>query len=129
MKTSYHPAILIAFYLNCLPDDLLFKIPRATKYDWLHKNLSGCFGFEWYCHHQHLFFTLEQVATNKRLLRINLALFRIIAIQKFIEKYAAQIHEKIFNAAATVINNIKKVQLIFGLAFVLKLLRLSYQQY
>jgi hypothetical protein len=129
MKTSYHPSIVIAFYFNCLPNDLIQKIPRSTKHDWLHKNISACFGYDWYCYNQHLFFTLKEVANNKKLLQINRALLRMIALQQFVKKYAAQIHEKIYNAASVVISNIKKVQDVVGLFLTLKLLQFSYQQY
>ncbi|MEO8772123.1 MAG: hypothetical protein ABI402_18635 [Ferruginibacter sp.] len=128
-KTSYHPAILLACYLNWLPDELLQKIPRSTKYDWLHKNLCACFGYDWYCSNKHLFTTLQEVAVNKKLLSINKALLRVIALQKFLKKYARQIHEKIYHAAATAISNIKKVQGILGQAFTLKLLQFSIRQY
>ncbi len=129
MKTSYHPAVLVAFYLQCLPQELLQHIPRSTQYDWLHKNLSACFGYEWYCQNQHFFYTLKEVAGNKRLLQVNRAMLRIIAIQNFLKSYAAQIHERAFNAAATVVSNIKKVQDVLGITVTLKLMNFSYQQY
>ncbi len=108
MKTSYHPSVLIAFYLHCLPEDMLQTIPCSTKYDWRHKDISTCFGYDWYCHNQHLFYTLQKVAGSKRLLKANRALLRIIAVQHFLKKYATQIQKKIFNAANITVNNIRK---------------------
>lgn len=129
MKASYHPSILIAFYLHCLPDDLAQKIPRSTKHDWLHRNLTACVGYDWFRQNQPLFFTLKEVANSKKLMKINRALLRIIALHRFLTKYAAQIRERVFQAAATVVINVKKVQDDIGPGLTSKLLNLSYRQY
>jgi len=128
-KTSYHPAILVAFYLNCLPGELHRQIPRTTKHDWQHKNLCACFGYEWYCNNQQLFNTLQQLSANEQLLKINRALLRIIALQRFLQKYAGQVQQKVYNAAATAAHTVKKLQQVLGSAFTLKLLQLNPYQY
>src|SRR4051812_8903169 len=105
MKTSYHPAITVAFYLNCLPPDLSQYIPRSTRFDWLHKDKSTYFGHEWFCQNQQLFQTLQQVSTNKKLLKINKALIRIIAIKLFITNHSTSIKNKILSITQTVLFN------------------------
>ena len=128
-KQSYHPFIVIAFYLNILPEKLRAIIPRSTRYEWEQKPVMELFGYDWYCQNQHLFHTLQQVAASRRLLQLNRAFLRIIAIQRFLQRYSEQIRNKIFNAASTVISNINKVKEIIGLTLALKFLQLSCQQY
>src|ERR1700688_4902269 len=79
-KTSYHPFILIAFYLICLREDILQIIPRSTQFDWHHRDIENSFGHEWCQENKNLFSTLQMVVRNRKLLRINKALLRIIAI-------------------------------------------------
>ena len=129
MKASYHPSISVAFYLNCLPNDLLQYIPRSTRFDWQHKDKSACFGYDWFCQNQQLFQTLRQVSTNKQLLRINKALIRIIAIKRFITIHAACLRDKLFNTTHTIISNIAKVCTVFGLTKTLRCLQLPYAAY
>jgi len=128
-KQSYHPFILIAFYLNILPESILVKIPRSTRYDWEHKSEINLFGYEWYLENQNLFNALQQIVTNKKLLKINKALIRIIAIRHFLQHHQTHIRYKHFNATATAINNIQKVKDILGARLTLKYLNLSRQQY
>ena len=128
-KQSYHPFVAIAFYLQMLPETLLTQIPRSTRYEWQHKKITELFGYDWYCQNKHLFTTLQQVAASRRLLQLNKTFLRIIAIQRFCKRYQAHIRHKVFNAAGTAINNIKKVQKIIGLSLTLKFLQLSHQQY
>jgi hypothetical protein len=129
MKTSYHPAITVAFYLNCLPNDLVQYIPRFTRFDWQHKDKSTYFGYEWFCQNQQLFQTLKQVSTNKKLLQINRALTRIIAIKRFITIYTSCIRGNRLTVTQTVITNIAKVTAIFGLIKTLRFLQLPYSAY
>jgi putative transposase len=129
MKTSYHPAITVAFYLNCLPPELSQHIPRSTRFDWQHKDKSTYFGYEWFCQNQQLFQTLRQVSSNKKLLRINKALIRIIAIKRFITNYTSCIKENRLTVTQTVIGNIAKATTIFGLIKTLRFLQLSYSTY
>src|SRR5664279_5431886 len=79
-KTSYHPYLLVAFYLNCLPKNILQIIPRSTKFDWNHRDIQDSFGYDWFLENKDLFHTLQMVAINKRLLKINKAFLRVIAI-------------------------------------------------
>ena len=129
MKTSYHPAITVAFYLNCLPEDLLQYIPRSTRFDWNHRDKSSCFGHEWFCKNQQLFQTLRQVSSNKKLLQINKALIRIIAIKRFITIYSGCIKNKMLHVTQTILINIEKVIPTVGLTKTLRLLQLPYSAY
>ena len=128
-KQSYHPFVVVAFYLHILPDKLLYQIPRSTRYEWQHKSVIELFGYDWYYQNQHLFNTLREVAASNRLLQVNRALLRIIAIQRFLQLHQSHISHKIFNAAGTVLINIKKTQEVLGLMLTLKLLQLTQQQY
>lgn len=128
-KQSYHPFVVVAFYLHILPEKLLSQIPRSTRHEWQHKPVMELFGYDWYCQNQHLFNTLQDVAASKRLLQVNKALLRIIAIQRFLQKYQSHIRHKIFNAAGTVVHNIHKIMEILGLSVTLKFLQLTHQQY
>src|SRR5450432_2741342 len=87
-KTSYHPYLLVAFYLNCLPNNILQIIPRSTRYDWSQRDIQDSFGYDWFLENKDLFHTLEMVAINKKLLKINKALLRIIAIILFMKDAA-----------------------------------------
>ena len=129
MKTSYHPAITVAFYLNCLPPELSQHIPRSTRFDWQHKDKSTYFGYEWFCQNQQLFQTLKQVSTNKKLLQINRTLIRVIAIKRFITNHAASIRHKLFSVTQTILCNIGKASPVFGLTKTLRFLQLPYSAY
>jgi hypothetical protein len=100
-KQSYHPFVVVAFYLHILPEKLLSQIPGSTQYEWQHKPVMELFGYDWYCQNQHLFHTLQEVATSHRLLQINKALLRILAIQCFLQRHKSHVRHKIFNAAVT----------------------------
>ena len=128
-KQSYHPFVVVAFYLNILPNELLSQIPRSTRYEWQHKSVTELFGYNWYCQNQHLFQTLQEVAASKRLLQVNRALLRITAIQRFLQRHKSHIRHKIFNTAGTAVHNIRKAQEVLGLVLTLKLLQLTHQQY
>ena len=129
MKSSYHPAVMVAFYLNCLPPDLLKRIPRSTKHDWHHKDLNTQFGHDWFCSNHQLFSTLQQVAGNKKLLHINRALIRIVAIRGFIIKYTACIKRGLFKIPRVITSNIAKVSAVLGLRRSLKFLQLPHAVY
>ncbi len=128
-KTTYHPFLLVAFYLDFLPDDLKYTIPRSTRFDWKNKNIETTFGYQWCCQQQLLFHTLQQVAVNKKLINISRALIRVIAVQHFIKKYKSQIKSKLFNSAAVVVRNIEKITHVLGSELALKFLQFSCQQY
>ena len=42
-KTCYHPYLFVAFYLNCLPENILQFIPRSTKYDGDKREIKNSF--------------------------------------------------------------------------------------
>ena len=122
-KLTYHPYLIIAFHLHCLPDELRARIPRSTRFDWSQKELSTAFGFEWACHQEQFFATLQQVATSHKLLRVNIALLRIIAIRRFLHQYATRLSSKAVQQV--VVGNIEKVSAIIPLSVVLKYLQRS----
>lgn len=129
MKASYHPAIILAWYLKCLPQDISEKIPRSTKSDWSHKSPESLFGFEWYHNNRKLFETLEAVSRYKSLLKINKALIRIIAVAKFINTYRVGISKQLFNLPTVVMSNFNKITHTIRLRKVLKMLNLSFTFY
>jgi transposase InsO family protein len=128
-KTSYHPFLLIACYLNCLPSDIAQHIPRSTRHGWLHKEQDTLFGYDWYQQNKHLFDTLKHVVSNKRLLQVNKALIRVLALQRFMQTYADRIKQNVFEINDTILNNLHKVNSVIGLRTTLKLLQLSYSSY
>jgi hypothetical protein len=129
MKTSYHPAITVAFYLNCLPPELFQHIPLSTRFDWKHRDKTACFVYEWFFQNQLLFQTLRQVSSNKKLLQINKALIRIIAIKRFITTHSVCIKNKLLSVTQTILCNINKVSTIFGLTKTLHFLHIPYSTY
>lgn len=128
-KQSYHPFVLLAFYLDILPPDVAFLIPKTTLYDWKNKETKKYFGYEWYMQNLSFFDTLKAVSVSKRLIQVNKALLKIIALQQFIRNYAVQINQQVFNAAKTAVNNIQKIAAVFGAAFTLKALNITTYQY
>ncbi|MDR3712036.1 MAG: hypothetical protein P4L51_04415, partial [Puia sp.] len=128
-KSSYHPYLLVAFYLNCLPDDLLQHIPRSTKYGWSHKDQVALFGYDWYIQNRHTFDALQQVATNRKLLQINRTLLRVIGLQKFIRTYARRIKDDICSTSDVVLSNLNKLSPVFGVKKTLKYLQQPYAWY
>jgi putative transposase len=64
---SYHPFILLAFYLDFLPQDIALQILKTTKHDWKERNNEKLFGHLWFKENKHLFNTLQQIAASKKL--------------------------------------------------------------
>lgn len=128
-RQSYHPYVLIAFYLNILPKHLLIQIPRSTRNDWKQKNLEQFFGYDWYNEQKHLFDTIQKVAENKHLLQLNTALLRIIAVFRFIQRHTINPKNNISSVANAIATNIQKIQTVLPLKSILKYLQLSYRQY
>src|SRR5258708_23731479 len=128
-KTSYHPYLLVAFYLNCLPADLLQRIPRSTRHDWNHKDQIALYGYDWYNENRQLFDTLREVTASKQLLRINRALLRIIALKRFIVRYHDRIKGNIFHINEVVLNTIHKIIGTISLKTTIKYLQRSYSWY
>jgi len=128
-KSAYHPYILVAFDLNCLPDDLLLHIPRSTKHGWLHKDQTALFGHDWYIQHKNTFDTLKLVVAHKRLLQLNKAFLRVFALQKFIRNHAHRINDNIYRINETVLNNLYKASQILGVKTTLRYLHQSYSWY
>ena len=88
-KASYHPYLLVAFYLNCLPENILQIIPRSTRFDWQHRKIQDSFGYDWFIGNKDLFQTLQLIAINKKLLIINKVFLRIIALKRFMNVNSA----------------------------------------
>ena len=128
-KNSYHPFIMVAFYLNCLPDDILQIIPRSTRFDWKHRNISDAFGYDWYLQNKDLFHTLQELARSERLIKVNRALLRIIAIKRFMKENFICINAGRSTFKAVLVANIKKAGLVIGLTKALKYLDLNFHQF
>lgn len=129
IKSSYHPYLLLGFYLGILPADILDRIPSSTRHDWKHKNAATLYGYDWYLQNQSSFTVMQQVFNNKRLLKINTALIRIIALQRFMQQYQVRIKAKIGTANAVTLDNIAKITDVLPVTKVLKLLQLPYARY
>ena len=114
-KTCYHPYVLVAFHLNWLPDNLLQIIPRSTRFDWHYRDIKNSFGHAWYQENKNLFNTLQLVAQNKKLLRINTALLRVIAIKAFIKKNVGGLNAGLASLKMVATSNIQKVSRVIGL--------------
>jgi hypothetical protein len=69
------------------------------------------------------------VAINKKLLKINKAFLRVIAIMRFMKDNAAGIKAGRILLKAVVVKNKKKVAAIIGVKQALKYLSLNFQQY
>jgi putative transposase len=128
-KTSYHPYLMVAFYLNCLPADLVQRIPRSTRHEWSHKDQVALYGHEWYLENKQLFGTLQEVAASKQLLRVNRALLRVIALKRFMELYQERIKGNIFQIREVVLNTIHKISEVIRCKATLKYLDRSYSWY
>ena len=128
-KHSYHPFVLVAFFLDILPAEMIAVIPRSTLYDWKHKQVNELVGYGWYCEQQPLFTTLQAVATNRQLLRINRALLSVIALQRFMKKYQQQLTAGLSGTVAVAIRGIQKGRIVLGMAFTLKALNISKRFY
>jgi putative transposase len=128
-KTCYHPYLLVAFHLHCLPADLITLIPRSTQYDWSHKDQAALFGYEWYFQNRYLFNTLQEVAGNRRLLQVNRAFIRIIALNRFISRNTHRVRENIVQINKVLLNNVLKIGHVFGIKTTLKCLQKPYSWY
>ena len=128
-KTSYHPYLLVAFYLNCLPENILQIIPRSTRFDCHHRKIQDSFGYDWFIGNKNLFQTLQLIAINKRLLIINKAFLRIIAIKRFMNSNTAGLKAGRVLLKSVLVNNIQKVAVVIGIKQALKYLSLNFQQY
>src|SRR5690606_23077663 len=120
-RQSYHPFVMVAFYLQFLPEEISAAIPRSTRHEWQHKPVTELFGYDWYCQNQRLFQTLHQIAISQKLQKINKALLRIIAVQRFIKKYNLLMRNRFSCVNNVVLYNIGKAGKQIGLTFCLKL--------
>jgi putative transposase len=129
IKNSYHPHVLVAYYLNCLPEHILNVIPRSTRYDWQHREIQHSFGYDWSKENEAMFDTLTMVAQNKKLLLLNKCLLRIIAIKRFIEVNTKKIAGKSATWKNVVVGSIKKIAIYFSVTKTLRYLNLGFNQY
>src|ERR1035437_9894091 len=128
-KTCYHPYLLVAFHLNCLPDNMLQIIPRSTRFDWDKRDLESSFGYDWFLENKDLFQALQLIAINRKLLKINRALFRVIAISRFMKVNAVGIKASRNLLKSVVVQNIKKVAATVGIKQALKFIDLNFKHY
>ena len=128
-KRSYHPSILIAFHLNFLPEKLSAALPRSTRSDWMQKEQQLQFGYDWFMDNKDRFATLQCVAANEHLLKVNKALIKVIALIKFICINKQRLKDNIGSASEVVLSHIEKLKPIFGLQKCLRMLRLDYSIY
>ena len=127
LKASYHPYLLVAFHLNCLPEDILAVIPRSTRFDWHHREIHNSFGYDWFKENEQQFNTLKLVAQNRRLLSFNKALLRVIALKRFIENNSDAIRTGRSFVKSVAVNWVQKIANHIGVKQVLRLLNLSHQ--
>src|SRR5664279_4163624 len=128
-KTSYHPYLIFAFYLNCLPENILELIPRSTRFDWHHRKIQDSFGYDWFVGNKELFQTLQLIAINKKLLKINKPFLRIIAIRRLMNTNLAGIKAGRVLLKTVLVKNIQKGAVVIGVKRTLKYLSLNFQQY
>lgn len=114
-KTIYHPNLIAGYYLNILPAELFKQIPRSTQHDWNVKQHLNMFGSDWGSSNRKRLETFSVINNNKRLLAINESLVKIIAIKKYIARYANRIKDGIGQADKTVLKHIKKAAFTLGL--------------
>ncbi len=128
-KNSYHPYVQVAYYLNCLPEDILSSIPRTTRFDWQHREIHNAFGYDWFKQNEEQFQTLKLVAQNKRLLSFNKGLLKVVAIKRFLETNASAIRAGRLNVKRVVFEAIQKTAFLIGVKPALRYLNLSFQYY
>ena len=128
-KTTYHPYFLIAFYLQCLPSEWVECIPRSTRHDWRQKKEAGLCGYDWYQQHRAMFTTSQQIASHGRLLKVNRALLRIIALRNFVATHSRRIKGNAFGINAVVLSNLEKISRVFGSRMAVKYIGQSYSWY
>jgi hypothetical protein len=78
------------------------------------RDIQDSFGYDWFLENKDLFDILQLVAINKKLLKINKAFLRIIAIKRFMKVNATGIKAGIMSLKTVVIRNIQKVSVVFG---------------
>jgi hypothetical protein len=108
---------------------LLLAIPRSTRFDWTHKDIQGSFGYGWYQENKNLFLTLQLITLSEKLLKINRAILRVIAIKAFFKKNSVGLDAGLKTARLTAANNILKVSRVIGLTKTLKYLDIDFKQY
>ena len=128
-KRSYHPSILIAFHLKFLPEELSSALPRSTRSGWNHKEQRLQFGYDWFIDNKDRFATLQCVAANEHLIKINKALIKIIALRRFITSHKQRLKDKAGSAAAVVVNTIEKLKPVFNVKKILHALQMDAKEY
>lgn len=128
-KRSYHPFILIAYYLNFLPIELLQSIPNSTRYDWKHKDLNALFGTQYFNDNKELFKTLEAVAQHQKLQKTIRVLLQVIAFTRFIKTYHERLKVNLQNIQQVAVWHIKKINTHLPLHTIFKLLHIDPSTY
>ena len=52
-------SLLVVFYLNCLPKNILQIIPRLTMYDWNRRHIQDSSGYDWFIENRIFFIHLK----------------------------------------------------------------------
>lgn len=128
-KRAYHPFILIAYYLNFLPQEILQDIPYSTLYDWKRKDILHLYGVQYFNDNKQLFNTLEAVANHRKLQTAVKLLLKIIAIRNFIATYQQRLKNNLSQIQKTVVSNIQKLNMLLRLSTIFKLLQFDPKTY
>jgi putative transposase len=122
-KKSYHPLYVSSYHLGYLTNTEIQKIPSSTKYEWNKKDQTKQFGCEWVTQNKNNFETLQQILPYQKLLQINRAFLKIIAVSKAIHNTSSKLNKQ------NIIDNIKKINPILGLTKTLKFIGISKNQF
>ena len=128
-KTIYHPNFIAGYYLKILLANLLKQIPRSTQHNWNVKQQLDMFGSDWGSNNRERLETLSVINNNQKLLAINKSLVKIIAIKKYIARYANRIKDGIGQADKIVLKHIKKAAEVLGLNPTLSFIQISLSFY
>ena len=128
-KTSYHSYVTNSF-LSIASMRIFYRSspgqPGLIGIIGILKILSG---YAWYQENKNLFDTLQLVAQNKKLLKINTTLVRVIAIKAFIKKNVAGLNAGLASLKMVATSNIQKVSRVIGLGKALKYLDIDFKYY
>jgi putative transposase len=122
-KKSYHPIFVSSYHLGYLTLNEIEKIPSSTKHEWNRRDLTKQFGCDWVNENKNNFETLQQILPYQKLLKINRAFLKIIAVSKAIHNTSSKFNKQ------NILLNIQKINPILGVKKTLKYLDISYNQY
>jgi hypothetical protein len=76
-----------------------------------------------------MFLTLQLISQHKKILKLNKALLRVIALRSFLKKHAAALSAGSASINMAVIGNIQKVAYVMGLRKALRFIDLDFNVY